>query len=125
MFRMLCDAQVPFGGCYRLVDIPMSNCINSGINKIYVLTQFNSQSLNRHIARTYNWGGCINFGGGFVEVLSLIYYFYYILPTFQVMSQARHLLTWYTQTKEFDFYAPFTLSTNHKLCYVKINKFIT
>lgn len=61
---------VPFGGCYRLVDIPMSNCINSGINKIYVLTQFNSQSLNRHIARTYNWGGCINFGGGFVEVLA-------------------------------------------------------
>ncbi|RDX79074.1 Glucose-1-phosphate adenylyltransferase large subunit 2, chloroplastic, partial [Mucuna pruriens] len=61
---------VPFGGCYRLVDIPMSNCINSGINKIYVLTQFNSQSLNRHIARTYNLGGCINFGGGFVEVLA-------------------------------------------------------
>ncbi|KAK7284495.1 hypothetical protein RJT34_19241 [Clitoria ternatea] len=61
---------VPFGGCYRLVDIPMSNCINSGINKIYVLTQFNSQSLNRHIARTYNLGGGINFGGGFVEVLA-------------------------------------------------------
>ncbi|KAG2406456.1 Glucose-1-phosphate adenylyltransferase large subunit 2 [Vigna angularis] len=61
---------VPFGGCYRLVDIPMSNCINSGINKIYVLTQYNSQSLNRHIARTYNLGGCINFGGGFVEVLA-------------------------------------------------------
>ena len=46
----------------------MSNCINSGINKIYVLTQFNSQSLNRHISRTYNLGSGINFGGGFVEV---------------------------------------------------------
>lgn len=46
----------------------MSNCINSGINKIYVLTQFNSQSLNRHIARTYNLGNGVNFDDGFVEV---------------------------------------------------------
>ncbi|AES82317.2 glucose-1-phosphate adenylyltransferase large subunit 1 [Medicago truncatula] len=61
---------VPFGGCYRLVDIPMSNCINSEINKIYVLTQFNSQSLNRHIARTYNLGGGVNCGGSFIEVLA-------------------------------------------------------
>jgi ADP-glucose pyrophosphorylase len=45
----------------------MSNCINSGINKIFVLTQFNSASLNRHIARTY-FGNGINFGDGFVEV---------------------------------------------------------
>lgn len=59
--------QVPVGGCYRLIDIPMSNCINSGINKIFVLTQFNSASLNRHIARTY-FGNGINFGDGFVEV---------------------------------------------------------
>ncbi|XVE77375.1 hypothetical protein DITRI_Ditri13aG0057300 [Diplodiscus trichospermus] len=61
---------VPIGGCYRLIDVPMSNCINSGINKIYVLTQFNSQSLNRHIARTYNLGNGVNFGDGFVEVLA-------------------------------------------------------
>ncbi|KAI4301624.1 hypothetical protein L6164_034884 [Bauhinia variegata] len=61
---------VPIGGSYRLVDIPMSNCINSGINKIYILTQFNSQSLNRHIARTYNLGCGVNFGGGFIEVLA-------------------------------------------------------
>ncbi|XP_028765762.1 glucose-1-phosphate adenylyltransferase large subunit 1-like isoform X1 [Neltuma alba] len=60
---------VPLGGCYRLIDIPMSNCINSGINKIFVLTQFNSASLNRHIARTY-FGNGINFGDGFVEVLA-------------------------------------------------------
>ena len=61
------DVQVPVGGCYRLIDIPMSNCINSGINKICVLTQFNSTSLNRHISRTY-FGNGINFGDGFVEV---------------------------------------------------------
>ncbi|KAL9418134.1 hypothetical protein AB3S75_041034 [Citrus x aurantiifolia] len=60
---------VPVAGCYRLIDIPMSNCINSGINKIFVLTQFNSASLNRHIARTY-FGNGINFGDGFVEVLA-------------------------------------------------------
>ncbi|XP_038711012.1 glucose-1-phosphate adenylyltransferase large subunit 1-like isoform X2 [Tripterygium wilfordii] len=60
---------VPIGGCYRLIDIPMSNCINSGINKIFVLTQFNSASLNRHLARTY-FGNGINFGDGFVEVLA-------------------------------------------------------
>ncbi|KAJ8767176.1 hypothetical protein K2173_013573 [Erythroxylum novogranatense] len=60
---------VPVGGCYRLIDIPMSNSINSGINKIFVLTQFNSASLNRHVARTY-FGNGINFGDGFVEVLA-------------------------------------------------------
>ncbi|PKI35597.1 hypothetical protein CRG98_044051 [Punica granatum] len=61
---------VPIGGSYRLVDIPVSNCINSGINKIYILTQFNSQSLNRHLARTYNLGGEMTFHSGFVEVLA-------------------------------------------------------
>ncbi|XP_044491094.1 glucose-1-phosphate adenylyltransferase large subunit 1-like [Mangifera indica] len=60
---------VPVGGCYRLIDIPMSNCINSGINKIFVLTQFNSASLNRHLARTY-FGNGVTFGDGFVEVLA-------------------------------------------------------
>ncbi|XP_020206422.1 glucose-1-phosphate adenylyltransferase large subunit 1 [Cajanus cajan] len=60
---------VPVGGCYRLIDIPMSNCLNSGINKIFVLTQFNSASLNRHVARTY-FGNGINFGDGTVEVLA-------------------------------------------------------
>lgn len=60
---------VPIGGAYRLIDVPMSNCINSGINKVFILTQFNSTSLNRHLARTYNFGK-INFGDGFVEVLA-------------------------------------------------------
>ncbi|KAK4342010.1 hypothetical protein RND71_037826 [Anisodus tanguticus] len=61
---------VPIGGCYRLIDVPMSNCINSGIRKIFVLTQFNSFSLNRHLARTYNFGNGVGFGDGFVEVLA-------------------------------------------------------
>ncbi|XP_021852787.1 glucose-1-phosphate adenylyltransferase large subunit, chloroplastic/amyloplastic [Spinacia oleracea] len=61
---------VPIGGCYRLIDVPMSNCINSGIRKIFILTQFNSFSLNRHLARTYNFGDGVNFGDGFVEVFA-------------------------------------------------------
>ena len=59
---------VPLAGKYRLIDIPISNCINSGIHKIYALTQFNSQSLNRHLSLTYNLS--VGFGGGFVEVLA-------------------------------------------------------
>ncbi|OUS44927.1 AGPLU2 protein [Ostreococcus tauri] len=62
---------VPIGGAYRLIDVPMSNCLNSGISKVYILTQFNSASLNRHLARTYNFGNGIMYGGnGFVEVLA-------------------------------------------------------
>lgn len=61
---------VPIGGCYRLIDIPMSNCINSGIRKIFILTQFNSFSLNRHLSRSYNFGNVSTFGEGFVEVLA-------------------------------------------------------
>lgn len=58
---------VPFGGRYRIVDIPISNCINSGYNKIYLLTQFNSASLHHHITHTYNFD---HFSGGFVEILA-------------------------------------------------------
>lgn len=58
---------VPFGGKHRIVDIPISNCINSGFNRIYVLTQFNSASLHLHIARAYNFD---SFSGGFVEILA-------------------------------------------------------
>ncbi|ONI28663.1 hypothetical protein PRUPE_1G153800 [Prunus persica] len=61
---------VPIGGAYRLIDVPMSNCINSGINKVYILTQFNSTSLNRHISRAYNFGSGTSFGDGCVEVLA-------------------------------------------------------
>lgn len=58
---------VPLGGKYRLIDIPVSNCINSDVIKIYVLTQFNSASLNHHISRTYRFSG---FSNGFVEILA-------------------------------------------------------
>jgi glucose-1-phosphate adenylyltransferase len=58
---------VPVAGKYRLIDIPISNCINSGMNRIYVLTQFLSVSLHRHIANTYKFD---MFGQGFVEVLA-------------------------------------------------------
>jgi glucose-1-phosphate adenylyltransferase len=58
---------VPVAGKYRLIDIPLSNCLNSGLNRIYVLTQFNSVSLHRHIRRTYNFD---QFSDGFVEVLA-------------------------------------------------------
>lgn len=50
-----CKPAVPIGGRYRLIDIPISNCINSGIIKIFVLTQFNTSSLHRHIERTYRF----------------------------------------------------------------------
>ncbi len=58
---------VPLAGKYRLIDIPLSNCINSGLNRMYVLTQFNSVSLHRHIRRTYAFD---QFGEGFVEILA-------------------------------------------------------
>jgi glucose-1-phosphate adenylyltransferase len=58
---------VPLAGKYRLVDIPISNCINSGLRRTYVLTQFNSASLHRHIAQSYKFD---HFGGGFVEILA-------------------------------------------------------
>jgi glucose-1-phosphate adenylyltransferase len=57
---------VPVGGKYRLVDIPISNCLNSGIDRIFLLTQFNSSSLNRHVSTTYRFD---NFTKGFVEIL--------------------------------------------------------
>ncbi|WP_088239922.1 glucose-1-phosphate adenylyltransferase [Calothrix rhizosoleniae] len=65
--KLRAKPAVPVAGKYRLIDIPVSNCINSEIFKIYVLTQFNSASLNRHIARTYSFSG---FTEGFVEVLA-------------------------------------------------------
>jgi glucose-1-phosphate adenylyltransferase len=58
---------VPIAGKYRLIDIPVSNCIHSGLNRIFVLTQFNSVSLHRHIYNTYKFD---SYGGGFVEILA-------------------------------------------------------
>src|SRR5690348_17971584 len=58
---------VPVAGKYRLIDIPISNCINSGLHRLYVLTQFLSVSLHRHIANTYKFDP---FSDGFVEILA-------------------------------------------------------
>ncbi|MEO6633853.1 MAG: sugar phosphate nucleotidyltransferase, partial [Mucilaginibacter sp.] len=58
---------VPIAGKYRLVDIPISNCLHSGIHRIYVLTQFNSASLNKHIKNTYHFS---NFSEAFVDILA-------------------------------------------------------
>src|ERR1043166_2271943 len=58
---------VPLAGKYRIVDIPISNCINSNLKRIYLLTQFNSASLHRHISQSYKFDP---FSGGFVEILA-------------------------------------------------------
>jgi len=58
---------VPIGGKYRLIDIPISLCLHAGLKRIFVLTQFNSASLNRHVAQTYRLDA---FSGGFVEILA-------------------------------------------------------
>jgi glucose-1-phosphate adenylyltransferase len=61
------EPAVPFAGKYRLIDIPLSNCINSGLTRLYVVTQFLSVSLHRHIANTYKFDP---FNNGFVEILA-------------------------------------------------------
>lgn len=58
---------VPIAGKYRLIDIPISNCLNSGINRIFVLTQFNSASLNRHVSNSFRFD---HFSQGFVDILA-------------------------------------------------------
>jgi glucose-1-phosphate adenylyltransferase len=65
--KLRAKPAVPLAGKYRLIDIPLSNCINSGIEKIYVLTQFNSTSLNRHVNQTYHPS---SYSDGFVEILA-------------------------------------------------------
>jgi glucose-1-phosphate adenylyltransferase len=65
--RMRSKPAVPLAGSYRLVDVTVSNCINSRIDRIYVLTQYNSASLNQHISRTYRFDV---FSGGFVEIFA-------------------------------------------------------
>jgi glucose-1-phosphate adenylyltransferase len=65
--HMRSKPAVPLGGKYRLIDIPISNCLHAGLKRIFVLTQFNSASLNRHIAQTYRLD---LFSDGFVEVLA-------------------------------------------------------
>ena len=77
---------VPLAAKYRLIDIPISNCLNSGLNQIYVLTQFQSVSLHRHIRGTYRFD---NFSGGFVEILAA-----------QQTMEADEQLDWYQGTAD-------------------------
>lgn len=65
--QVRCKPAVPLGGKYRLVDIPISNCLHAGYHQIYLLTQFNTESLHRHIQQSYRFD---YFSGGFVEILS-------------------------------------------------------
>lgn len=62
-----CKPAVPLFGKYRLIDIPVSNCLNSGLNRIYILTQFLSESLNKHISRAYKMD---SFTRGFIEIMA-------------------------------------------------------
>jgi len=67
------EPAVPFAGLFRLIDVPVSNCVNSGITNIYVLAQYNATSLNRHLSRAYSFVNGITFAGhgaGFVETLN-------------------------------------------------------
>src|SRR5260221_4983676 len=85
---------VPLAGKYRLVDIPISNCINSGLRRIYLLTQFNSASLHRHISQSYKFD---HFAGGFVENLAaeqtLTHTCWYQRTPDAVRKQLVHFLT--------------------------------
>jgi len=65
--QVRCKPAVPLAGKYRLVDIPISNCLNAGLNQIFILSQFNTASLHRHIQESYKFDP---FGGGFVDILS-------------------------------------------------------
>ncbi|MEO6212440.1 MAG: glucose-1-phosphate adenylyltransferase [Vicinamibacterales bacterium] len=65
--HMRSKPAVPIGGKYRLIDVPISNCLHAGLKKIFILTQFNSASLNRHVAQTYRLD---MFSEGFVEILA-------------------------------------------------------
>lgn len=65
--KLRAKPAVPLAGYYRLIDIPISNCINSGVNRIFVLTQYNSVSLHRHVVRTYQFD---SFSGGWVRILA-------------------------------------------------------
>lgn len=62
-----CKPAVPLFGKYRLIDVPISNCLNSGFNRIYILTQFLSESLNKHVSRTYNMDP---YTKGFIEIMA-------------------------------------------------------
>src|SRR6056297_2941943 len=65
--KLRAKPAVPIAGKYRIIDITLSSCLNSNVKKVYVLTQFNTHSLHRHIYDTYHLG---RFSGGFVDILA-------------------------------------------------------
>lgn len=91
---------VPLAGRYRLIDIPISNCINSGLNRIYVLTQFNSVGLHRHIRNAFNFDP---FGGGFVEILAAQQTLQWDDPWYQGTADAVRKNLHYAQHSDVDF----------------------
>jgi glucose-1-phosphate adenylyltransferase len=98
--KLRAKPAIPLAGKYRLIDIPVSNCLNSGIQKIYVLTQFNSASLNAHINNTYRFSP---FSSGFVEVIAAQQ-----TPTnphwFQGTADAVRKSLWFTERYKVDDY---------------------
>jgi glucose-1-phosphate adenylyltransferase len=99
--KLRAKPAVPLAGKYRLIDIPVSNCINSEILKIYVLTQFNSASLNRHLSRAYNFP---TFSDGFVEVLAAQQTAGDDESWFQGTADAVRKYIWLFQEWEVDYY---------------------
>jgi len=99
--KLRAKPAVPLAGKYRLIDIPVSNCINSEILKIYVLTQFNSASLNRHLSRAYNFP---TFSDGFVEVLAAQQTAGDDPSWFQGTADAVRKYIWLFQEWEIDYY---------------------
>ncbi len=99
--KLRAKPAVPLAGKYRLIDIPVSNCINSEILKIYVLTQFNSASLNRHLSRAYNFP---TFSDGFVEVLAAQQTAGDDPSWFQGTADAVRKYIWLFQEWEVDYY---------------------
>lgn len=99
--KLRAKPAVPLAGKYRLIDIPVSNCINSEILKIYVLTQFNSASLNRHLSRAYNFP---TFSDGFVEVLAAQQTAGDDQSWFQGTADAVRKYIWLFQEWEVDYY---------------------
>lgn len=99
--KLRAKPAVPLADKYRLIDIPVSNCINSEILKIYVLTQFNSASLNRHLSRAYNFP---TFSDGFVEVLAAQQTAGDDPSWFQGTADAVRKYIWLFQEWEVDYY---------------------
>ena len=94
MTKRRAKSAIPFGGVYRLIDIPLSNIIKCGLTQIYVLTQFNSRSLNSHIVEAYPSASGVPLSKGvFVEVLAFLVASFYVAKYFSSLRFPRLFLT--------------------------------